>query len=760
MRKLLIAMLFCATLAVGVLENTHATGDFGPHRWLDNGGISSEMSPEFYWELEVKRMAKEFHPPEKRVAVASDEDPSAAAQGDAKPAMSPEMKLTSQADTTDFDAAIKSGKIKPVDSTKAKAAHEAARQIVTTAKETTTESLPEEFASEFSDYHRGAVAFRKGAAHFAEAREAWEALLKRPKEERHYRTVWATFMLGKLALAAKNPEAVKWFRQTRDLAKDGFADSLGLAAESYGWEARSELKQGHDEAAAKLYLTQLALGDEGAVISLKAVIPDRPFVDGMLNYSEPPPENAPPEQLVKWNAAQELKIQTRLDAATQSPLLRRLVTAHVLATETQEAIWSYGGEENPTKPGERCRRWLATLKKAGLKNIEDADHLGWVAYTAGRYKEAASWLDIAKQDSATALWLKAKLQRREGKLAEATQTMDAAFKLINAEKLQLGKSGTFFIYGADDHRLDHSAAGDLASLYLSRGDFVNAMASFLAGDLWDDAAFIGDRVLTADELKKYVDEHLPQTPAKPKTDEFAGLDTNSRMRWMLARRLVREDRYDAARPYFPEAEQAVLTRYVAALKDADNAKLSKIERARAIFTAAWIARNNGMEIMGTEVEPDGFESGGAFEPGNLDTQRVEGVTIAGHYDEAKKRDVGKRVELFIAVTPEEKQRIAQSRPHPNNRFHYRWVASALAWKAAGLMPDGSEELADVLNLGGSWIKDRDDKGADKFFQAIERRSAHTKIGQAAKKKHWFVEMAGPWSALLEKQATEAAEKAQ
>jgi hypothetical protein len=118
----------------------------------------------------------------------------------------------------------------------------------------------------------------------------------------------------------------------------------------------------------------------------------------------------------------------------------------------------------------------------------------------------------------------------------------------------------------------------------------------------------------------------------------------------------------------------------------------------------------------------------------------------------------KPVKLFIAVTPEEKQRIAQNRPHPGNRFHYRWVASALAWKAAGLMPDGTEELADVLNRGGSWIKDRDAKGADKFIQGIEHRCAKTKIGQAAKKKHWFVDISGPWSAPLEKQAADAADK--
>ena len=414
------------------------------------------------------------------------------------------------------------------------------------------------------------------------------------------------------------------------------------------------------------------------------------------------------------------------------------------------------------KAGDRCRRWLATLNKAGLKQIEDADHLGWVAYAAGRYKEAASWLAMAKQDSATSLWLKAKLQRRDGKLAEATQTMAEAFKLISGEKAPRDHHDSIFIFGENGYRTDQSAAGDLAGLHLSRGDFVNALAAFLAGDLWDDAAFVGDRVLTVDELKKYVDGHYPEATAKPKTHyNFEWQDEATGLRWMLARRLVRDDHCDEARTYFPTKEQAALDRYVAALKAAENTKLAKPERARALFTAAWIARHDGMELMGTEVEPDGFVNRGLFSPGSVDTERAEGITLSTEYDDAKKREVVTRkpIKLFIPVTPEEKSRIAKNRPHPGNRYHYRWVASALAWKAAGLLPDGTEELADVLNTGGSWIKDRDEKGADKFIQAIERRCPKTKIGQAAAKKHWFTDLAGPWSEALEKQAADAADKA-
>lgn len=712
-----------------------ATGDFMPDRWLGHGGVASEMSPEFYWELELRRMAKEFRVDERRVVP---EGPRPEYGVELPPGELPaNVKFTGQGDMKDFDDAIKTGRLKPTDAAKARAQHEAARLAVSTATAETAAPLPEEFASEFADYHRGAYAFRRGAAHYEEARAAWEALLARPKEQRHYRSVWAAFMLGKLELKLKKPGAIQRFQQARQLAREGFVDSLGLAADSYGWEARGELRQGHAETAAKLYLTQLALGDDSAIVSLKAVIPDRPHVEGMLSYGEQPPEEATEEQRTKWEQTQAPLIQERLTAAVGSPLLRRLITAHVLATETQLEVWSYGSEDAPA-PRERCLRWLATLEKAKLKEVDDADHLGWVAYTAGRYDEAARWLKVAPAESATSLWLKAKLLRRQGKLGEAAGLMAQALKLIRADQPAFGD--TEYSSGIPTFTPDQSAAGDLAGLHLTQGEFLSAMAAFLEANLWDDAAFIGDRVLTADELKAYVDEHLPETA--PKKDGEEETSNNSRTRWMLARRLVREDRYAEARPYFPEAQRAVLDRYVAALKDGENTKLPKAQRARAIFTAAWLARYDGMELMGTEVEPDGFVSGGAFPPGNLDIERGEGVSVSVIDDKITRIPI----KLLIPASAAEKKRLAATRPQPSKRFHYRYVAAGLAWKAAGLLPDGAEELADVLNTGGGWIKDRDEQLAGKFFQALRGRAARTKIGKAAIAKRWFVsDLHGPWS---------------
>jgi hypothetical protein len=728
--------LTVAGIVLAFATQTQASGIFTPPRWLDNGGIAADRSPEFFWALEVKRLAKDFSPTEKLIpAVAPVIDRAKDPNAEEPSLQDLQQNQRRDADIKDYEDAITTGRIKPTDVEYAKRLHRGE------GKEGEAE-----FPSEFADYHHGAMSYRVEDDSNQPSVAIWEALLKRPKEERHYRSVWAAFMLGKQAMYLKKPDAPKWFQMTRALAKEGFADSLGLAADSYGWEAKYELEQGHMEAAAVLYLQQLALGDESAIVSLKALIPDREGIEGTMNFTDPPPSNGNDEELKKWQEQQAPKIAKLLEDAARSLYMRKLVTAHILATETTDSLFAEYND-GQAQPKTRCLRWLTTLEKAGVKVLEDADHLGWVAYTAGRYDEAARWLKLSKTETGTSLWLDAKLKRRNGQIAEATPIMVKAASLIRAEAATR-KTVDEYGYPIIDssYQPEQSAAGDLAALYLSRGEFVKAVSSFLDGRLWDDAAFVGDRVLTVDELKTFVDENYKATPEKPsKEDDYTPLDVNTKIRWMLARRLVREDRYSEAKAYFPSKILPILDAYVAALDVAANEKLPKPQRARAWFTAAYIARFDGMELMGTEMEPDGFVSGGDFDPGSLDMERVEGARRVREYDEKKQAEVQvmKPVELHVPSTLEEKKRIAKSKPLHNVRFHYRHIASVLTGKAAALMPDGTEELADVLLSGSTWIRRNDEPGADKLIQLLFKRCGSTKIANGLKAKQ---AVTGQWTA--------------
>ena len=470
-------------------------------------------------------------------------------------------------------------------------------------------------------------------------------------------------MLGKLG-QDDDPEAPKWFQRVREDAAQGFADSLGMAADSYGWEARGEWKRGHPEKAAPLYLTQLALGDNSALVSLKALIPDRDPMAGMLNFG---PE---PEELSKLTPEQkkehEQSTAAALEKAARDPLLRRLVTVHILASATYTADMP---EPEQTDLA-RAAHWLAAIERLKLGRVRDAEYLGWVAYTVGDYPSAARWLALADPASPAGAWLQAKLFWRAGKSAEAARSMAKAWQAVEAGAASEAYDD-FYMMSSDmpSYPFHARAGGDLAAMHLARGDFIQALEIFLQGDLWSDAAYVAERVLTTEELKRFVAALKPEPP--PKAGEE--VVTKPDLRYLLGRRLVREGKYDEATPYLPPAYQKILHAYVEALKIARDPQLPKQARAQAWFTAAWIARYDGMELMGTEEAPDVFSSQGAYAAPDVAKQRRTGLIAENGGEDLK----AKAKPIALKATPEEVHRLKTQPIKPDLRYHYRVIAAEL-----------------------------------------------------------------------------------
>ena len=180
-----------------------------------------------------------------------------------------------------------------------------------------------------------------------------------------------------------------------------------------------------------------------------------------------------------------------------------------------------------------------------MGRIEDSEYLGWISYNEGDYKGAAHWLELSKGDSAAALWLKAKLQLRAGKFADATNTMARAVEIMKTSPAYASREGEEWATEDLSAKGEYwgfasSASGDLGGLRLARGDFVQALDVLFKGQLWEDAAFVAERVLTANELKQYVDA-LPKTEP-PKEGE----DYNKKLRYLLGRRLF--EKIDTPKP--------------------------------------------------------------------------------------------------------------------------------------------------------------------------------------------------------------------
>lgn len=538
--------------------------------------------------------------------------------------------------------------------------------------------IPVEVPVEFGLYLRGVIEFHDG--HLEEARAVWNEVLRLPEAQRRWRSVWASYMMGTSYLEREPVVAAGWFQGTRALAGEGFSDNLGLAAASLGWEARAELDSGNIGGAMRLYLEQAATGDSSALLSLRHVSA------GVIQQ-----EKIDLDALVK-------------DVPTRWVLLAYLVSIH--------------GNGAPGIEGDRSAfvsSFLGALEKSGSLDLASADRLAWAAYQAGDFATAERWLKLAPDGAPVAMWLRAKLLLRAGKLDEAAAMLARASKAFPANEEWSTLSSR---YEQMEVNPSLRCVAEAGVIYLARRQYTEALDCMMRAGLWVDAAFVAERVLTLEELKAYVDR---AGPLKPAAAVVEGEAANSEMlRHLLARKLARLERFDEAAKYMPAAHAESLAKLAANLREGSDQRRSRAERAASLWMAAKVMRAEGLDLVGTELGPDAVIYGGQYETASLE-------------EEKEMRSEGP----LLKASSDELARIGRSGVVPDARWHYRFVAAQLGWDAAVLMPDEDAETAKVLWTAGSWLKNQDREAADRFYKALVRRCGKTDLGKRAEELRWF-----------------------
>ena len=513
-------------------------------------------------------------------------------------------------------------------------------------------SLP----SELVLYLAGAVAFNAGDHGLAA--EYFRKVLALPAEQRRLRSTWAAYSLGR-ALFAQSTEtnaspdllaqARKAFEQARQLSIDGFSDPLELGVASLGEEARVARTAGDWNSAIELYATQNRHGSGVGYTSLKLLVADL---------------TAMPE--------------AQLTPLLEGKPVQQLITASLIS----RLGWSFGDQP----PAEQ--KLIKLLQASTRGSLDNADRLAAMNYQQGDYASARAFLEHAG-DGGLAWWLRAKLAMRDGDRSAAAAAYAKAARAFPQDESWGERRTPDWAFETLDPKC--RVEGESAILALQRGDYLQAFDQlYRSKDIyWFDAATVAERVLTVDELKQYVDTQVPAPPAlsQQDRDNFVPLPVAAKLRNLLGRRLLREERYDEAVAYFDSETLQQKAKWYGELRHDAESKWWPSKRAFAYFNAATMARFHGMDLLGYEMAPDYATFGG-----NYSLESVE-------------------LKVGPLVADEEVKRQQASAAQPDLRYHYRYVANDLASRAADHLPHTSQAFAAVLCAATGWNPGQAEKSA-------------------------------------------------
>lgn len=558
-------------------------------------------------------------------------------------------------------------------------------------------ALPAELA-EFELYLRGAAEL---LAHEEEDRQpaAWRELLALPEAQRRNRTTWVRYMQGlRCAKFGRPAEAAAAYAEVRRRVREGAPDRLGLACAS--------IRRGFRDA------RTLRAQMDAAPLALRRALacPD-------------------PALFLQIGTDMVYAIaQAELGDAALGELLADPVAAEVLVAYLT-------GHD-----ADLAQRVLARLPP---QPIHAAERAAFVAHAAGEDGLAKQWLAFAPPDGLIALWLQAGFQREAGDYVAAAATYRAWLRAFERRRAEFAADRTALalppphewaqrpaagvqsapLFFDEEYtmvrRMDEEVYAQLGTTLVYKNDLLEALDCFIRGHSWVDAAYLAEHLIAPADLERYVVAHdAPAVRAygdrlfdEEKTDGFhwpadplaqvrspegsvsAGEDPTTAqlafLRYLLARRLLREGQPARAVPYLPAALQARAVQYARLIAQADDAKRPAEARALACYNAARILRWHGLELSGTELQPDARFVDGQYDFGVTPAEPGEKPNPDPDYTEAPRKETVLQSTIGGGIKPAE-IRVALAtfkQDPPDERFHYRLRAAGLLWRCAELTRD-------------------------------------------------------------------------
>ncbi len=452
--------------------------------------------------------------------------------------------------------------------------------------------------------------------------DAWQQLLALAPEKRHYRTIWVYF--GEALRANDYQECDRNLRLLHEAVQAGFADTLALEESLM----RQLLRRAPDNPDTLRYLP--------LILVTRSV--DDPYHRQVIN------------DFLRIKQRMRTRPETDFERLMSDPVGRMVLL--VLRPDLTPKI-------------------KESLKNNSNQSVMNADRLAWYAFNRGDFDSCQELLNLASDDSLLKLYLQSRLARMANDPALAAQYLRRWLELCSAGEsipggLEVVKNSIF----SDEVPFSHFVQGELGMLEVTQQDFAEALYAFAQADSWPDMAWVAERCLSLEQLKAFVKAH----PNLPYHNELS---------YLLARRLMREYHAQEAGEFLPESQQQAYKAYCQLQIEANNQTLSNDQRSLALLNLAGIVSRNGMELFGTELEPDNYINNGSY--------AISGLPELKYLSRVKV---------------------------PAKRFHYRTKAAAFAWRAALLATD--PELKNAALIGGAAIHQASNpEEQEAFFWALQ-----------------------------------------
>jgi hypothetical protein len=385
---------------------------------------------------------------------------------------------------------------------------------------------------------------------------------------------------------------------------------------------------------------------------------------------------------------------------------------------------------------DRRRQWLEALDAAKVPANFAPAHVAILQLAVGRWQACAETCAMMPAADPTRRLLLSRCNLR----LSGDRDVSRAFLDGGSPRLDLTTPAKGFttlttdqttIDPLDPKTVLRRVHGESGMLALSAGDIPTALRHFDEGDFLMESFYLGECLLTVDELKDYVDRRQIPPNKGHGADDYSYYPLVN-LRELLSSRLMRAGRLEEALEYVAPKLRTQATNYVLLRRAAERSDVGARERADSHWRSALAIRQLG-EII--QHSPFGLSwSGGSWYVGYGYWPRVR---LGQSMDDRQPLPM----EIAPAGKDETRRLLSWQTQHIDradlSERDARYASFRHALEAVRLLPDNDPAGAEILQYAGNLLKYREPKAAVPAYRLLVTRFPQTPYGQHAVAKKWF-----------------------